>query len=122
MQEKTSIKERRRFVRLNAAVDIQYSFLEAEPSERLNAKSKDISAGGICFISGEGIEKDKILVLSINLSDDPSPIMAKGRVAWVNPFEIGGEGKHYDIGIEFIEIESRDREKINKFVFSYKKP
>lgn len=117
----TSTKERRRFVRLNSSVDIQYTLLEKEPAERLRTKSRNISAGGICIIAYEELATDSILLVSIYLPQENEPIITKGRVAWVQPFEIAREGRHYDIGVEFIEISPEDRKKIDQYVFSFKK-
>ena len=121
MVKESSVEERRRYVRLNSAVDIKYSTLEEEPAEKLKTKTRNISAGGICIIADEKLETDSVLVLSVFLSAEQNPVIAKGRVAWIKPFEIGKEGQHFDVGVEFIEIGQEDRKKIEQYVFSYKK-
>jgi c-di-GMP-binding flagellar brake protein YcgR len=121
-KDDVDFSERRRFVRLNSAVDIQYNLLEKEPAERLKTKSRNISAGGICIIASEKLEIDDILVISITVPGETLPVVTKGRVAWIKPFEIGKEGQHFDVGIEFIEISPEDRKKIEQYVFTFKKP
>ena len=121
MAKKTSVEERRRFVRLNISVEIQYTVLEKETPDELKAKSRNISAGGICIIADEKIATDNILILSIYLPADEMPIIAKGKVVWARPFEIGKEGERFDVGVEFIEIDPKDRKKIDQYVFSSKK-
>ena len=68
MVKESSVEERRRYVRLNSAVDIKYSTLEEEPAEKLKTKTRNISAGGICIIADEKLETDSVLVLSVFLS------------------------------------------------------
>jgi len=111
-------EERRQFVRLNFLVDVVYH--KVPPVEKLSL-AKNISTGGICLIVYEELKEQDTLDLEIYLPKDKTAIQAKGRVTWVKEFIIGDipKGKRYDVGIEFLEIDKNDLEKINKYVFSH---
>ncbi|MFC1704473.1 PilZ domain-containing protein [Candidatus Omnitrophota bacterium] len=116
--------ERRKFVRLNAAVDVQYTVLKRDSAAQKKVQSRNISAGGICIIAYEEIPIGTTLALTIYFPNEAFPIMCKGKVAWAKPFKLADEEKErYDIGvgIEFFEINEEDRKKIHSGVFKYKK-
>jgi c-di-GMP-binding flagellar brake protein YcgR len=110
-------EERRKFVRLSASVIVDYKVIDTQSVK--TTQTKNISAGGICIIVYEEIEPETILDLKIYLPDDSSPIQAKGRVVWKKEFTFSSDPRaRFDIGIEFLEIESFDRERISRYVFS----
>jgi c-di-GMP-binding flagellar brake protein YcgR len=115
-------EERRKYLRLNALVDVAYNKHQQKPEEGLSLQlSKNISKGGICLIVYEEFKKDDLLDLRIYFPVVKAPIEAVARVAWVSEFTIGDKiGKRYDMGIEFIKISDSDREKIDQYVFSHR--
>lgn len=115
-------EDRRRFVRLNALVDVAYNKHPSKPGEEPSLRlSKNISKGGICLIVYEEFKKDDLLDLKICFTGAKTPIKAVARVVWVSEFTIGDNiGKRYDVGIEFIKISDSDREKIDQYVFSHR--
>jgi len=112
--------ERRQFVRLNFSVDVIYHKVPPVEKEKLSL-AKNISTGGICLIVYEELREQDALDLEIYLPEDKTAIQAKGRVIWVKEFIIGdiSKGKRYDVGIDFLEINKNDLERINKYVFSH---
>ena len=117
------VEERRKFVRLNINVDIQYSILSHHPQKQiaLSTASKNIGAGGICVLTLKELKIGDILKLDIRLPEIPPDIHAIGKVAWIKNFTIATEqNKRYDVGIQFIEISEEDKKRINKYVFSLK--
>jgi len=118
MNNKKGFEEKRKFARLNTSVDVQYSVLEKKPKKELKTKTKDISAGGICIIANEQLEVENLLGISIYLAGESMPITAKGRVVWTKSFQMGKQNQHYDVGVEFVDISSEDRKKIDQYVFS----
>jgi len=112
--------ERRKFPRLFALVDVFYEKEPPQEKEKLTL-TKNISKGGICLIAYEELKKDEILNLKIYLPDEELPVVAKGRVAWAKEFIIGDylTGRRFDVGIEFIEINDSDLEKINRYIFAH---
>jgi c-di-GMP-binding flagellar brake protein YcgR len=110
-------EERRKFVRLNVLANISYR-MNLSQGDRKASNTKNISMGGICFIAYEEMGISQLIEVSVNLPDGGFPINALCRVAWVNEFVVGGgpDNKKYDVGVEFIEIEQADVERINKYV------
>ncbi len=117
-----SQEERRRYVRLNALVDVAYNKHPRKPGEESMLRlSKNISKGGICLIVYEEFKKDDLLDLKICFTGAKTPIKAVARVVWVSEFTIGDKiGKRYDMGIEFVKISDSDRGKIEQYVFSHR--
>jgi c-di-GMP-binding flagellar brake protein YcgR len=114
--------DRRKFVRLDIDVLVQWRKITGEEARELDKESrtKNISAGGICLTVDERnmVAIGDLLAIEMKLPTGRLINLA-GRVAWVSEFEIiGAEAeKNYDAGIEFVEIKEADREAIQQFVF-----
>ncbi|MFH1621838.1 MAG: PilZ domain-containing protein [Candidatus Omnitrophota bacterium] len=111
--------ERRKFVRLDLNTKVEWEKVNRdEPASEF--KSKNISGGGICLITDEIINIGDTLNLKIDLPTLKT-IHAKGKVVWIEGFEIvgGRREKKYEAGIEFLDINDKDRQEIEKFVFSH---
>jgi len=114
-------KERRKFVRLNALVDVVYAKQDSASVDTKLSLAKNISKGGICLILYEKPKTSDLLQLKIYLPEDAPPIVALGKVAWSKEFTIGepSSGKRYDAGIEFLKINNKDLSRVNKYIFRY---
>ncbi len=112
--------ERRKFIRLNLSADITYTKV-ADSSNRESSITRNISLGGLCIISYERLGVGDILKLAISFPDSGKTISAQAKVSWIKEFIIGDptSGKRYDVGAEFINIDQKDREDINKYIFSH---
>ena len=113
-------EERRRFPRLTMDTEIEYSILDRAGKEHYTTGSKNISSGGLCIIVIERLEYGAVLNLKFSLPDLKKIINAKGKVAWVKELRIGTKraGDFYEAGIEFMEINKSDRDKIKDYVVS----
>ena len=113
--------EKRKFLRLNALVDVVYSKTEVLAEDELSL-AKNISKGGICLIAYEELEENDVLDLKIFLPEDKEPINVRGRVIWVKEFIVGDTsyGERFDVGVEFIKIKDEDLARINNCVFRHK--
>lgn len=113
-------EERRKFIRLNINVQVNYSLLDGKDVKRI-ATTRDIGAGGIrLFVDGQ-IKRGDVIKLEFLLPESPPQVFATGRIVWVKPFSIEGDKTtRFDAGIEFLDINPQDRERINKYVFSLK--
>ena len=114
------MQERRKFPRFNLSVTVNWGKGAdvADQAPQHKGTSKDISAGGICLILDERVSAGDVLELEIKLSLD-KVIRLKGRVAWIEKFEMIG-GRHevgYEGGIEFIDVSDEMREEISKSIF-----
>ncbi|HOX54159.1 MAG: PilZ domain-containing protein [Candidatus Omnitrophica bacterium] len=115
-----NLNERRKFVRFNSSVDVQYALLDKDPNLALQGKSRNISSGGIGLITDKKLQEDDVLVVSIYMPQETLPIIAKSKVVWVRPLEMHKE-KRFDVGSEFINIAPEDRKKIDRYLFSLRK-
>ncbi len=96
---------------------VEYCRVEKECAKKLQAFTENISTAGVCIFVNEEITKDSFLFISIYLLDGTSPIETKGKVAWVRPstFLHIRDEKHFDVGIEFVEIDEEDRERLRRY-------
>lgn len=115
-----NLQERRKFVRFNSSVDVQYALLDKDPNLALQGKSRNISSGGIGLITDKKLQENDVLVVSIYMPQETLPIIAKSKVVWVRSLEMHKE-KRFDVGSEFINIAPEDRKKIDRYLFSLRK-
>lgn len=113
------VDERRRFIRLNLNVEINYSLIAPPPPAKQKGTTKNIGAGGICLLSEKELKIGDTVKIEIHLPDDPPDISATGKVAWVKIFAIANDkNRRYDAGVEFTQIDQGDRRRIEKYIFS----
>ena len=116
-RDKWKGQERRRYPRLKGATVEYVAIGKASPKEI--SFTEDISAVGIRILASENIEIDTILLLKIYLPHYSDPIKVKGEVVWTRQSRFlrreGRKALHYDIGIEFIEINDDDQLKICQY-------
>ncbi len=84
--------------------------MEVNFSQNAIAQSKDISEGGICLITEEELEKDKIYTLVFKLPTDVS-IKCFGKIVWSKQ-----ASEHlFEQGVVFWDIDSSDQKKIQDY-------
>ncbi len=122
MTEKTggSGAERRRAKRVYASF-VEYCHIEDHEQKRIQAFTENISSTGICIFTNENIPADCVLSIIIYLLDGTGSISSKGRVVWVRPSEFldTADKKHFDVGIEFVEIDEEDRKRLSRYAAEY---
>lgn len=107
--------ERRRFIRLNAPVNVSYTIPDS--GKVFTTVTKNISADGL-RIEGDSsfVPKDSdIIELKLKISDAASPVHAKGKVIWKKKISLE-DGAPFDVGIEFTEIEEDNKNTFLKFL------
>ena len=110
--------ERRKFPRIRTELLVRYKIIKA-PQKDYEAKTKDISAGGICLVAREQVTPGAVLALEIRFPHSEEPIVACGRVIWSRPSSLGlspAGHQRFDNGIEFEEISEADRQRIKEHV------
>jgi len=110
----------RRYPRINLSCDIEYvidNHLPEHEHKIENSKTKDISAGGMCFITYNQLPIGTILNLKFKLASEKQPFSVKGKIIWTVNFDIGGM-KGWDNGIEFIDIQENDQQHLHKYLSS----
>jgi len=109
-------EERRRFPRIPAAF-VEYSTIE-ETSFKKHSFTENVSSVGICILVSEEVKINTPLSFKITLPDSEQPIEAKGVVVWVKKssfLDVKGR-KHFDLGVEFVEMGERDRQRISQYI------
>jgi len=114
-EEKKFGNERRKYLRLRASI-VEYVPIGKTSTKELTF-TENIGGGGIRILASEALEVDTLLSLKIYLSSAQAPIEVKGRIVWVEPSSfLDKQGqKHYDVGIEFVEIDNKNRQAILKY-------
>jgi len=102
--------ENRCFPRINVVAKVRYRVLGQNIKNE--AKSKNISIGGICITSKRPIAKNGIVEITFILPNDMN-IEARGRVVWCNEIPFSGE---YEMGIEFIKILGSHMDELKKHI------
>lgn len=90
---------RRRFPRLKEACEIRFRQVEGEglAGERVETLTRDISQGGVCFLTDQELSPGVILAVELSIAGFESDIVALGRSVWSDPVD----GGRYEIGLEF---------------------
>ena len=108
--------ERRKYPRLPGAF-VEY-FPKGEISSRKTSFTENISPAGICILVDEEIKTNTGLSLKIYLPGSKEGIEAEGRVVWCrsSSFLTVEKRKHYDLGVEIMEIDENDRRRIWEYI------
>jgi c-di-GMP-binding flagellar brake protein YcgR len=109
---------KRRFPRLEFDVEFKHWVLSETSPTAKNSKGKNISAGGLCIMVFEKLEIGTLLKFEFALQDADNPIIARGKVVWIEELVIYSYETHvsYDCGIEFVDISPHDQEVISRHV------
>jgi hypothetical protein len=101
--------DNRRFPR--AVYPCKIAVIKAGANEQFSTRTENIGKGGICVILRKGLEKFSPVTLTIYLEDGDPPLECDGRIVWtVKHKEI------FDTGIEFLNIQAKDLERIERIV------
>jgi len=107
--------ERRRFIRLNAPVNIEYTMPDS--GKIYSSVTKNISADGL-RIEGDSSftpNDSETLELKLKIPGAVSPVHARGKVIWKKKISLE-DGAPFDVGIEFTEIEEDNKNTFLKFL------
>jgi hypothetical protein len=77
--------------------------------------TSDLNILGIRFLSPLKLHFDDVLEMKIHLSPNHPPVLARGRVVWIEKKSLFGHYR-YEGGIEFLSIDERDRSRFQKFI------
>ena len=109
---------RRKFPRANYKCLI--TIKQKSGSKSISTNTENIGAGGICVIIEENLGLFQGVNLDLSLENGDTPIKCAGTVVWVvkkRP-DTKKEPYCYDTGIEFVNIDDNQRERIVKIVDS----
>lgn len=114
--------QRRAFFRIDCTLNVRYRTLDniiisdddiKGDGEFSEAKTKDISGGGICMLTDVRLDKLSYIEAFIELDNE---IRFVGEIVRSNVIKKRGK-LMYETGVEFKKIENRDREKIISYIF-----
>ena len=110
--------EKRKSPRLSFDVELQYQVLNPRSPKTPKSRGKNISAGGLCIIMLEKVKIGTPLKLEFSFPNEDKPIVAKGKVMWVEKLTIISTESYvsYDCGVEFVDISPHDIESINHHI------
>lgn len=110
--------EKRRFVRLDVRVNVEYEIVQA-PEAKFKSFTKNLSQGGICLFLDSFLKKDTLLDLKLHIPERSKPLEATGKIVWIETFKIGDKDakEHFEAGVEFVDISDDDKNMIAKYVF-----
>lgn len=126
---KKGYQEKRKTQRLNIPIQIKYKLL---PQEKILEETfcQNISGGGIGLNLDTPLKKGDKLKTFLHFPDDRRPVIAKSKVIWCKKKFKKGEKPCFDIGIQHMRIEPKDKTRfvflfcemmINYFILSHQK-
>ena len=107
------MKEKRQFRRKPISIDVSCDI--RPESKGLETWTKDMSAGGICLVSREALDVDRIIDFTFTIPDTGKQIEVSGKVMWIEKSTVALDNFFYS-GIQFMKIDERDRDLISKYV------
>jgi c-di-GMP-binding flagellar brake protein YcgR len=112
--------ERRSFFRMNCQLELQYRIVEKLPDAVddnndtcIGTVTVDISGGGVCMVTDSKLQGGTMVEAYLKLD---RKVHFVGVIARSNEVREKGKLMYYN-GVEFKEIENKDRERIISYVF-----
>lgn len=105
--------DRRRYVRVESAVPLQYKKLKQLSEGTIGAITQNVSEGGVRFIANEFLPLASRLVVEVFLPAQPRPIKAISKVAWIRKAPANDQ---YIIGNQFLDVGRDDKGQLLKYV------
>jgi c-di-GMP-binding flagellar brake protein YcgR len=103
--------ERRRFKRISANYIVSYSPMKSDNVKYDISQTKNLSQGGLLFISDRKFEKDVMLKIKLRLPEFSDYVIAQAQV--IDSKEMA-KGIIYETRVKFIDIEKKVFESIGK--------
>ena len=99
--------ERRRFMRFQAPMDLEYRTLTLNPIFG-KALAKDLSREGVRLGLKQEIPTGTPIEICMNVPGDNLPVFASGKVAWADGIEAG---------VKLTKISQSDRTRVLEYVY-----
>ena len=90
---------------------MRYRILESLAIPR-GSQTENMSEAGICMVLPKYLQPETRLELTVQVSDQASPILAIGRVVWVSP---EASGKGFTTGIQLTYIREKDKKQFYQY-------
>ena len=109
------MQERRRFVRVQTPVLVEFPNPETMKTER--SFTQDVSESGMRFPTAVKLSVGQEIPITLELPFHDSTMHATGEILWVRETARHGEPQ-YEIGVRFRWIEDPDRQKLHRHLGS----
>ena len=106
--------ERRRFLRLPASIRIKFRRISDGNVVGRQKLTKDISVGGIKFLSDEFIPVSSYLKVNLSFKEDLKPLEFICQVVWVKSLY---NDESYEIGAQILEIDKENYRQIKSYIY-----
>ena len=111
------MEERRKFVRLDTRLDVNYTVLPAgKPQHTI---TKGVGGGGVCFFTERVLLPGSRLQVAMKLPHHEHPVNFTAEVIWSEQYEVIGKTERrraVETGVHFVEIAPKDREAVMRHV------
>ncbi|MFH1847792.1 MAG: PilZ domain-containing protein [Candidatus Omnitrophota bacterium] len=115
MADSDRFSERRKSPRASISIPVGYKKLREAPKAAKGSLTKDVSTGGIRFVTDEFLSLTARLVLTIELPIPSRSVSAVCRVAWIKKLPLADR---YEIGNQFLEMSRDDKERLEEYLSS----
>jgi hypothetical protein len=105
--------ERRKFKRIDKSYIVSYVPIEGEELKYDISQTKNLSEGGLLFISDREFKKDVILKIKLRLPEFSDYVIVKVKVI---ASKKNTKSTMYDIRAQFVDVEQKVRDAIKKLV------
>ncbi len=112
-------QEKRRAPRFDIEVPIEYKKLREATEAKKASITKNISIGGVRFITDEFLPYTARLVLEINMPLPERNISAVAKISWIKKLPAGDS---YEVGNQFLEISKDDKNRLSKYLSKQNTP
>jgi hypothetical protein len=91
---------------LTTKVNFQHKKPQADAAlnKRFSGITRNISAGGICFISDYKPERGDYLLIDLYLPSEPKPIVMEGEVKWSKATD---DGLNFNTGVQLAKVSGK---------------
>jgi len=109
-------EDKRKHPRVTTHIPLKYRKLGTSESESRNGTiSRNLSEGGVRFVSPDFIPRACRLILELDMPMFTKPIKAISKIAWIRKTSSGND---YEMGNQFLEISKKDKELVSQYVSS----
>jgi c-di-GMP-binding flagellar brake protein YcgR len=107
------VKEKRRYPRVNARLPLQYKDIQRPIETYSGTLSRDVSEGGIRFVSNEFLSIFTRLLLEVSIPSLSRPLKAISKVSWIQKAPLSNQ---YNVGVQFMDMAEEDKNQLASFV------
>ena len=107
LSNEEKMTERRKYLRFNTPLDVQYKTLTLNPIFG-KTLAKDLSREGLRISVKDKVAVGTALEISLNVPGDNLPVFATGKVAWADGLEAG---------VRLTKMNQTDRMRVLEYVY-----